>query len=306
MKWKKEQRGITLIALIITIIILILLVAITINKIIESKLIEIATEGVITYANLQAKEEIETEQLDENINSTVEKIKNIENQNTISITSVTYIDKTTSEIIAEISAKDKENGNLDYTIYTKTEETEWVINGNETNKKSGEIVTIKANGLEPYQEYYWKIRVTNSKDAIETPVQEMVRTYCTGKGVTCLGYSKIDCELCNATGKNVCGKTLYLNRDYLGKGTYVGVAKCTSCRTSIGNSRYILRYNCNECTSGYVFQTTVQVCGNCITNYVKNLENTYSDTSYESNFCHLCEGKKFTRDVCEHRKNRKA
>ena len=56
---KREERGITLIALIITIIILVLLAAISISAVTNSRIIDIATNGAGNYAKEQQKEEEE-------------------------------------------------------------------------------------------------------------------------------------------------------------------------------------------------------------------------------------------------------
>ena len=52
----KQEGGITLIALIITIIVLVILAAVTLNSIFGNNIIEIATNGAINYAEEQQKE----------------------------------------------------------------------------------------------------------------------------------------------------------------------------------------------------------------------------------------------------------
>ena len=56
MKTKLNERGITLIALIITIIVLVILAAVTLNSIFGSNIIGLATNGAINYAEEQQKE----------------------------------------------------------------------------------------------------------------------------------------------------------------------------------------------------------------------------------------------------------
>lgn len=53
----REEKGITLVALIITIIILIILAAVTIMSFTNNKLIDTAVEGTQNYANSQKYEE---------------------------------------------------------------------------------------------------------------------------------------------------------------------------------------------------------------------------------------------------------
>ncbi|MCI8393364.1 MAG: hypothetical protein HFJ23_06290, partial [Clostridia bacterium] len=67
MKILKNERGITLVALIITIIILILLTAITINGVFKSKIIDTATDAAIKYSIAQQKEIDMLKDLDEYI-----------------------------------------------------------------------------------------------------------------------------------------------------------------------------------------------------------------------------------------------
>ncbi len=56
---QKEERGITLIALIITIIILVLLAAISISAVVDSRIVDVATNGAANYAKEQLREEEE-------------------------------------------------------------------------------------------------------------------------------------------------------------------------------------------------------------------------------------------------------
>ncbi len=213
MKMKNKEKGITLVALIITIIVLVILAAVAVNNLVKDKFLQVAIDGVVNYATMQTKEQLEMEELDEKLENTIEQIKNIQTDSGITITSVVYKDRTTSEIIAEVTAEDKENKKINYSIYTKTDETAWEEKGKALDKKSGETVTITANGLEPYKEYNWKIEATNGIGIAETEIQDKVRTYCPGTGLSCIGYEKVDCTLCNSTGNNVCSGTLYVDKN---------------------------------------------------------------------------------------------
>ena len=59
----KEEKGITLVALIITIIVLIILAAVTIMSFQDSNLINTAVNGTINYANAQSYEQQAMEDL---------------------------------------------------------------------------------------------------------------------------------------------------------------------------------------------------------------------------------------------------
>ncbi len=77
-KWQnvKEEKGITLVALIITIIILVILAAVTINAAFNSGIIDTAVNGAVNYADAQKKEQITFDDLDKNIQDIVNKIEN--------------------------------------------------------------------------------------------------------------------------------------------------------------------------------------------------------------------------------------
>ena len=72
---KQMEKGITLVALIITIIILIILAAVTIFAFRDSKLIEVAINGTVNYANAQAVEESIFNGLAVVIDDAIEKIE---------------------------------------------------------------------------------------------------------------------------------------------------------------------------------------------------------------------------------------
>ena len=74
----REEKGITLVALIITIIVLIILAAVTIMSFKDSKLINTAVNGAVNYANAQEYEmkavNYTVDLLDEKVSS-IEKIQ---------------------------------------------------------------------------------------------------------------------------------------------------------------------------------------------------------------------------------------
>ena len=71
----KAEKGITLVALIITIIVLVILAAVTINAAFNSGIIDTAVNGAVNYADAQKKEQITFEDLDKNIQDIVNKIE---------------------------------------------------------------------------------------------------------------------------------------------------------------------------------------------------------------------------------------
>ncbi len=71
----RDEKGITLVALIITIIVLIILAAISIGAVFNSRIIDTATNGVVDYIEAQSREELEFDELDQSIKGIVKKIE---------------------------------------------------------------------------------------------------------------------------------------------------------------------------------------------------------------------------------------
>ena len=71
----REEKGITLVALIITIIVLVILAAVTINAAFNSGIIDTAVNGAVNYADAQKKEQITFDDLDKNIQDIVKQIE---------------------------------------------------------------------------------------------------------------------------------------------------------------------------------------------------------------------------------------
>ena len=70
----KKERGITLVALVITIIILVILAAVTIRAVFKNRIIDIAIEGVENYAEGQYKEIDELEEISNKIDEAIKDI----------------------------------------------------------------------------------------------------------------------------------------------------------------------------------------------------------------------------------------
>ncbi|MCI9275651.1 MAG: hypothetical protein HFJ24_06875 [Clostridia bacterium] len=71
----RQEKGITLVALIITIIVLVILAAVTINAAFNSGIIDTAVNGAVNYADAQKKEQITFDDLDKNIQDIVKQIE---------------------------------------------------------------------------------------------------------------------------------------------------------------------------------------------------------------------------------------
>lgn len=70
----KEEKGITLVALIITIIVLIILAAVTIMSFTQTGIINTAVNGTINYANAQRHELVTMNDLDTNLQQIIQKV----------------------------------------------------------------------------------------------------------------------------------------------------------------------------------------------------------------------------------------
>ena len=71
----REERGITLVALMVTIIVLIILAAVTIMSLTEYNVINTAMNGTLNYANSQSWEINELAKTDDELNQKVQKIE---------------------------------------------------------------------------------------------------------------------------------------------------------------------------------------------------------------------------------------
>lgn len=71
----REEKGITLVALIITIIVLIILAAVTVMSFTDSGLINTAVNGTINYANAQHAEQVVMNELYENLSDKVNAVE---------------------------------------------------------------------------------------------------------------------------------------------------------------------------------------------------------------------------------------
>ena len=70
----KKQRGITLVALIITIIVLIILAAVSVNALLKIQFIDLAMQGTVNYTESQLEEANKFEELNDQLNEVIEKI----------------------------------------------------------------------------------------------------------------------------------------------------------------------------------------------------------------------------------------
>lgn len=120
----RKERGITLVALIITIIILIILAAITIKQLVEFKFIEYATKGTENYVEQQIKEGEEIKGIEKYVNTSKENENNDENNS-----------QTIEELIKEYKELEKKFIKYKETVTTALNKNGIVINANDSLDK---------------------------------------------------------------------------------------------------------------------------------------------------------------------------
>ena len=202
-----QNRGITLITLIATIIILLILSAVSIGVAVDGELFNRTRktmgevnnnleynqgklEGIVgVWNNIQVG--INLEDNTPNIGPVIETIK--------------FSDKTADTITVKAKAIDENKDNLTYTIYTSTSQEgpytpKEISSGNIQNTE----VILSAEDLLNYTTYWWYIEVSDGKSTVKSSTQS-VKTYCLGTGLmcntsTCNGIEKKNCLTCNGTG----------------------------------------------------------------------------------------------------------
>ena len=276
-----KDKGITLVALIITIVVLVILAAVTINGLIKHNFIETVTEGTINYAKEQMLEKADMEKIDESVKNSVEKIDDkLANKEKITLNSK-YKEKTTKEIKIEVTAIDSNNANLEYKIYTKTvgnKENDWIESGILSNQKSGETIVLTASGLKTFTEYFWKVEVSNGKIQETEESTEAIRTLCKGnKGNVCSnGIMNID------TSKAITITSV------------ISAYKCVTCGI-MTNNRGKQVYTCKQCKSST--EISAVACKlECAKPYFQGMPTISRSVS-----CHKCNGMgRINSDSCQH------
>lgn len=76
----RQEKGITLVALIITVIILVILAAVTIISLQNSEMIKYAVEGTQNYDKAQGEEERIVNGFEQNVSKTLSNIRVIQNE----------------------------------------------------------------------------------------------------------------------------------------------------------------------------------------------------------------------------------
>lgn len=200
---EKNERGITLLTLVITILIIIILASVTIN-------LTLGDNGLLKQAQL-AKELTENSILSDNksMNELLHEYQNImggggtaepPEDTGLSVPTVTFVSKTTDSITVQANATDTNEGNLIYTLHISTNPSENYTEAATATGNSGSNVNLTASGLSQYTTYYYYVTVTDQISDNQSSTYNQ-RTYCPGTGHTtssCTGTTTttIDCKRC--------------------------------------------------------------------------------------------------------------
>jgi len=164
-KQMNKERGITLIALIITIIILVILAAISLKIVFKDGIIDIATEGAINYATEQKKEE-------DVFNNSIEYI-NVATNKRPYIEMLKYSERTDSSMKITAMAKDEDGEPLTYKLYVGTSRDNLVeqMEIKENVEQGIEVVWI-VPVVDSTTTYYYKVIVKDRYAEIDSGIKE--------------------------------------------------------------------------------------------------------------------------------------
>ena len=247
-KWQFQKKkyykinGITLVALIITIIVLVILAAVTIKAAFNSGIIDTAANGAINYADAQNKEKITFDDLDKNIQDIVDKIKDYGGSGedspsnhvpTIGDVTVARVAESTDKLTITVAAEDVDGDNLTYTLLrgdTASNISETTLT---LTNISGNTVTFTDTGLTMAKTYYYKVKASDGKENAISANYGSERTWC--KAEHCDGghYEYPDCPECEG-GFNLCNASDCVNgkiscNECGGVGYTLPGRRCTTC-----------------------------------------------------------------------------
>ncbi|MCI8396474.1 MAG: hypothetical protein HFJ52_01970, partial [Clostridia bacterium] len=147
------------------------------------------------------------------------------------VETVTYASKTTNSITVRAKATDAQNDALTYTMYVSTNGSSWTQKAISGSISAGLTVTLTANGLAEYTNYYIKIRASETstlqKFYNEKTNSIRIRTYCRSNFCEDAGKETVECTLCTGRGyiinysshhewkyKNLEERTVILNKGH--------------------------------------------------------------------------------------------
>lgn len=206
-----HQNGITLIALIITIILLLILSAVVINVTLgENGLFNTAKKAAVDYKISEILEKLEMEKanliadMNGDIPSVAEYINYIISKNIITEADITHIDDNTKEIVVDkymFLIEKEENGNIKIT-YNGIATTDPKIGKIEIIKTTGNSIRVKvmASNVDGGEYKYYIKNITTGEEYPVTPTVTLKESEYTFTALTKENKYKIKVELVNEKG----------------------------------------------------------------------------------------------------------
>lgn len=200
----RDKKGITMVALMITIILLIILAGISFHLIVGNNgLIGKAKQVAVNVTNSQQQES----QL---INSVYHKMLSIvqtgetEEINTAPKIASVEVLKAIDRLTMKVKAEDNEDAVLVYKVYVKQRDQDTYIEKGSITEEVTQTISIEVAGLTMYTEYDYKIEVMDPK-GVKTEQIGVSKTLCSGTTLYC--SSAIPAIVCSTFDR-------YCNGDY--------------------------------------------------------------------------------------------
>ena len=242
-KFKTENEiGITLVALIITIIILIILAAVTIKTLTHDGLVELAIKAAQDYKRAEGEELKELEKIDDMLKNVIDYGDESGKNNTPPrfIEEASGVAVSNSEIMINVIAVDDEDTKLYYTLsYGTSEEYGEIL---KAEGISGEEVTFNVKELGNYTDYHWKVEVSDGIVEAEEWKEGVTKTKCGLAGACAGGTPGFYCNTCAYSGGiyKKCGLTVSLSVTSGG-----GSSSCSNC----GKTTYVFWRTAGKCAN---------------------------------------------------------
>ena len=185
-----KEKGITLVALILIVILLVILSAVGISVIYNSRIIEFAMTGATKYVQEGINENKVLEGTENIIDSVIRSIKEIEGgsstepnppiapENTPPTKAeVLFNSKGINYIKVNAKSEDADGDKLTYTLRYGTSSSNLNYSKELTNQEQNVQIAVQTEtNLSQYTYYYWRVDVTDGKAITEGDVQTQIRT----------------------------------------------------------------------------------------------------------------------------------
>ncbi len=165
-----NEMGITLIALIITVIILVILASISIMEVYKSKIIEHSINGAEDYAKESVQENRIINETESILDSAVDKIESIlaGKKDSILFEMTERIEEKDEAVNITVKAKHEKDGKIKYKLYIGTTQDNLVekVSSAEVESSEETTLTLKSSELAPNTTYYYRIEAIAEDNSI--------------------------------------------------------------------------------------------------------------------------------------------